>query len=216
MSDTHNIAPTVARTAEPRAARPNHEVMGTVVLCNGMDWRSSVVLLTLLIGGLGADASTGAQNGTPAAPRPVAEIQFSRLKPDAVLAVELEPGAVVDADGVWVAQRQSGAIVRIEAKTNALGKPMTLGKPLCASLLVAFDSIWAPSCQDGTVARIEVKGGNVTASMPLPVVQPSVSVAVAVGSVWALTDDKGVVSRVKQQVHRRGVCGRQTRWNRCR
>jgi streptogramin lyase len=181
--------------------------MGTVVLCNGMDWRSSAVLLALLIGVAAPDTSgfgalfteTGpatAQNSSPSSPRPIPEIPFSHLKPDAAIAVELEPGAAIDGDAVWVPQRQAGTVLRIDSKTNVAGTPVSVDKPLCASLLVALEALWAASCDAGRLYRVDVKSRNVTASAPLPVIPPSASLAASAGSVWALTDAKGVVSRL--------------------
>ena len=137
-----------------------------------------------------------AQNASSSVPRPVPEIQLSRVKPDATFAVAFESGAAMVEDAVWVAQKTPAAVLRIDAKTNAVGKPVPLGKPPCGALAAAFDSLWVPLCDGASIARVDTKSGNVTATMPLPVPRPEGGLAVSVGSLWVITDLKGVVSRI--------------------
>ena len=139
---------------------------------------------------------TYGQNTTPAAPRPAPELEFSRLKPDAIIPIELEPGTAVTPDALWIPQRQAKAIVRIDAKTNKPDAPIAVVAAPCASLSVAFETVWVPLCEGASIARVSTKHGNVSASMPLPVATPQGSIASAVGSVWVLTDTKGVLSRI--------------------
>ena len=148
------------------------------------------------------------QNASPVKPRPLADIQFARLKPDAVVAIGLEPGAVSSADDLWVPQRAASAIVRIDAKSNKVDAPITVPAPPCASLSMeparptsTNGSVWVPSCDGATLAQVSVKHGNVSASMPLPIATPSGSIATAVGSVWVLTNAKGVLSRIDPDAH---------------
>ena len=136
------------------------------------------------------------QNSTPVAPRPVAEIPFSRLTPDTVLPLELETGSVATPDSVWIPQRQSKAIVRVDPKTNKPDTPLDVPGAPCASLAVAFDTVWVPLCEGASIARVSTKDGNVSAAVPLPVATPEGSVASAVGSLWVLTEAKGVLSRI--------------------
>jgi streptogramin lyase len=142
------------------------------------------------------NAGPVAQNSTSSASRPIPELQFSQLKADAILALTLEPGTALAPDGLWVPQRQGSAVVRVDAKTNALEKPISVGSPPCASLAVAFESVWAPLCEVRRVARVAITSGNVSASAPMALVHPSSGFAVAVGSVWAPTDAKGVIVRI--------------------
>jgi streptogramin lyase len=138
------------------------------------------------------------QNSSAKAPRPPAEIPFERLKPDAVIAIDLEQGAVADADAIWVPQRAARAIVRIDAKSNRTDPPITVPTPPCASVAIGFDSVWVPTCEGegGGLVRVSVKHGNVSATMPLPVADPQGGIATTVGSVWMLTSAKGVLSRI--------------------
>jgi hypothetical protein len=123
-------------------------------------------------------------------------LPFSRLKPEAAIAVELTRGAVTTADAIWIPQPATGAVVRIGAKNTTPDKPIVLGKPACASLLQAFESLWVPLCESGTIVRVHQKHANVSASAPIRVAEPNGTIAVAAQSVWAITDPKGVVSRI--------------------
>jgi len=137
-----------------------------------------------------------AQNASPAAPRQPAPIEFARLKPDAVIPFQLEPGAAATADALWLPQRAGKTVVRVDAKSNEADAPVPVGHAPCASLTTLSGSLWVPLCEAGRVARVDLKAGNVSASAPLPVTTPSGSIAAAVGSVWLATEAKGVVSRV--------------------
>ena len=134
----------------------------------------------------------------PAAPvaRPPADIPLSRLTPDAVIPVALGSGSIESDDGVWVPNRAAGSVLRIDAKDNQTGAPVTLGTEPCASLTVAFDSVWVPLCGDGTIARLDPKGPKVTATLKTKVAAGDGRTASAVGSVWVVSDRKGVLSRI--------------------
>lgn len=185
-----------------------------------MDWRCVIAALVFLDGSTwltaalqpyGTDslsaseafAVAASQNVTPSSPRPVAEIPFSRLKPDATIALELERGSVSTDDALWIPQRKSKAIVRVDAKTNKPEAPVTVAGAPCASLAVSTetapsknDTVWVPLCESSAIARVSAAQGNVTASVPLPVVTPEGSIATAVGSVWVLSESKGVLTRI--------------------
>ena len=151
------------------------------------------VFLLLLISAFAAFADPQAPKG---APLPPAEIPFARLTADAVVAVDLEPGAIESADDVWVSNRAAGTIVRIDAKENKPGKPVVVGAGPCASLVVAFDSVWVPLCGDSTLARVDPKTSKITATLKTKLASGDGRIATGVGSIWAITDSKGVVSRI--------------------
>jgi len=152
-----------------------------------------VVFILLLTTALGA--SPGGQ-GTKGAPVPPAEIPFARLTADAGVAVALEPGSFEAADGIWIANRTAGTIVRIDAKENKAGTPVAVGADPCGSLIVAFDSVWVPLCGDGTIARVDPKTSKITATLKTKLASRDGRIATGVGSIWAITDSKGVVSRI--------------------
>src|SRR5688500_18253055 len=74
-------------------------------------------------------------------PLPPPDIPIARLTTDAVVTVDLQPGSTESEDGVWVANRSAGTIVRIDAKDNKAGSPVVVGAAPCGSLVVAFDSV---------------------------------------------------------------------------
>lgn len=143
-------------------------------------------------------AVSGAQNSSPSAltPRPPEDIALARLKADATVAVAFAPGSVDSADAVWVPNRAAGTVVRVDAKGNGVGTPIAVGAQPCASLVVAFDSVWAPLCGGGAIARADVKSAKEAVTLKIAVADGDGRIATAVGSVWAITDRKGVLSRI--------------------
>jgi YVTN family beta-propeller protein len=86
--------------------------------------------------------------------------------------------------------------VRIDAQDNTAGAPVAVGAQPCASLVEAFDSLWVPLCGDGVVARVDVKTVKATATIKTRVAAGDGRIATGVGSIWAITDRKGVLSRI--------------------
>jgi virginiamycin B lyase len=148
------------------------------------------VVLTL------APAISDAQVPPAKAPRPPVDIPLVGLKADATVALAFAPGAVESADAVWVLNRAAGTIVRIDAKDNTAGKPVAVGGEPCASLLVAFDSVWVPLCGSATMARVDVKTMKVGDPLKITVADGDGRIATGVGSIWAVTDRKGVLLRI--------------------
>lgn len=136
-----------------------------------------------------------AQAPKPASPPP-ADILFSKLTADAVVPISLDPGAVEAPDGVWTLNRAAGSITRIDATGNKPAPPIVVGTDACASLVVAFDSVWVPLCGDGTITRVDAKTPTVTATLKLKVAEGNGRIASGVGSVWAISDRKSVLSRI--------------------
>ena len=92
--------------------------------------------------------------------------------------------------------RTVGTLVRVDATDNTAGLPVVVGAEPCASLTVAFDSVWVPLCGDGTLARVDAKTLKVTATLKTKVASRDGRITTGVGSIWAITDLKGVVSRI--------------------
>ena len=155
-----------------------------------------VVFILLLGWPLPALAQSPSADASKPAPRPPADIPFARLTPDAIIPLALGPGAVESDDGVWLSDRQRGSIVRVDAKDNTAGAPIVIGVQPCASLAVAFDSIWVPMCGDRSLVRVEAKAPRVAATLATPVANGDGRIATGVGSIWVVTDRKGIVSRI--------------------
>ena len=124
------------------------------------------------------------------------QIPISTLKTDATLAIALAPGAAASDDAIWIPDRTAGTVVRIEAKDNRISAPIAVGATPCASLAVAFTSVWVPACGDRVIARISPSDLKVSAKAAIAVADPDGRIASGVGSIWAITDRKGVVSRI--------------------
>ena len=129
-------------------------------------------------------------------PPAVGQIPLSNLKTDATLAIALAPGAVASDDAIWIPDPTAGTVVRIEAKGNRISAPIAVGATPCASLAVAFTSVWVPACGDRIIARITPSDLKVSAKAGIAVADPDGRIAAGVGSIWVVTDRKGIVSRL--------------------
>ena len=156
----------------------------------------SILLFGVALGTLSSGVATGFQASPSASSHPPVDIPFAGLKADAVIAAPFGPGAVASTEAVWVPGRTAGTIVRIEAKDNTIGAPIAVGAQPCASLVDAFDSLWVPLCGDGVIARVDVKTLKSTATLKTRVAVGDGRIATGVGSIWAITDRKGVLSRI--------------------
>jgi virginiamycin B lyase len=162
------------------------------------------LLLAMALGWAGLDAVPAAQNASAAAatpPRLPTVIPFERLTPDAVVPVALHPGAAASDDAVWTLAPSAGGVIRIMAKDNTPGPPIAVGAGPCASLALAFDSVWVPLCGAQTIARLDVKTQAVSATIPIGVASAGGRIASSVGSLWALTDRRGVLTRFDPDRH---------------
>ena len=124
------------------------------------------------------------------------QIPISRLKPDATIPAVLVPGAVASEDAVWTADGKRGAVIRIDAKDNKAATPLPVGASLCGSLVAAFSSIWVPSCGDRSVVRVNPADRKVTARADIEVADAAGRIAAGIGSIWVVTDPKGIVTRI--------------------
>jgi virginiamycin B lyase len=132
----------------------------------------------------------------PAKPAPPVEIPITRLTADAVIPLAIGAGSVESDGAVWFLDRSAGSITRVDAKDNKPAPGIVIGNEGCASLVEAFDSVWAPMCGDGAIVRVDAKSPKVTATLKLKPAAADGRVATGVGSVWALTSSKGVLSRI--------------------
>jgi YVTN family beta-propeller protein len=163
-------------------------------------------------------ASVAAQDAgprpTPVPVPPTLRLPIASLVPDATVALGGDRQLVATSDGVWVTNRAAGTLTRIDAKTNAMGTPIAVGKAPCAAVVSAFQSIWTPLCGGPGLARVEVataaaaKAGpsgeaTGTATAPAPVVKVIATsinnagpVAQGTGSIWMITDAAGTLARI--------------------
>jgi len=127
---------------------------------------------------------------------PGGQIPISRLKADATLPIGLSPGSAASDDAVWIANGGAGTVVRVDARDNRVSAPIQVGARPCASLVAAFTSVWVPACGDRVVARINPVDSKVTGKADIEVGDAAGRIASGIGSIWVVTDRKGVVTRL--------------------
>jgi streptogramin lyase len=124
------------------------------------------------------------------------QIPISRLIAEATLPIQLAPGAVASDDAVWLRDSSTGTVIRVGAKDNKVSAPVSIGGKPCASLASAFASVWAPSCGDRTLVRINPADLKVTGKAVVEISEADGRIASGIGSIWVVTDRKGVVTRI--------------------
>jgi virginiamycin B lyase len=74
----------------------------------------------------------------------------------------------------------------------------------CGAMSVAFRSLWVANCSDSSVYRIDLKTAKLAAIIRTGLADPSgeLSLAAGAGSVWILTDPKGILSRIDPATNR--------------
>jgi virginiamycin B lyase len=123
-------------------------------------------------------------------------IPLTRLKPDAVVPVALTAGAGVSPTSIWIPDRAAGTVIAVNAKDNKPATPVAIGAQPCASVVAAFKSVWVPSCGDAKIVRISSDEAKMSGAVKVPVGEPAGSIAMAAGSIWVVSDRKGIVSRI--------------------
>ncbi len=110
------------------------------------------------------------------------------------------PGSVdfLAADGaaVWATNRG-----RVEKLVLGEAAPVaTVGVPTpCGAMTVAFGSLWVANCRDRSLYRIDLAASpRVVATIATGLADPrgELSVADGAGSIWVLSDQTGVLSRI--------------------
>lgn len=74
----------------------------------------------------------------------------------------------------------------------------------CGAMTVAFGSLWVANCKDSSVYRIDLRSMMVSAKIRTGLADPEgeLSLAAGAGSIWVLTDAKGVLSRIDPKTNR--------------
>ncbi len=124
------------------------------------------------------------------------QIPISQLTAEATLPIQLAPGAAASDDAVWLRDSRAGTVVRVGAKDNKVSPSVSIGGKPCGSLVSAFTSVWAPSCGDRTVVRINPADLKVTGKADVEVADADGRIASGLGSIWVVTDRKGIVTRI--------------------
>jgi streptogramin lyase len=137
----------------------------------------------------------------PVAPKPTpvpigVRLSITRITPDATISLPGAPADMAMDAGVWVANRTTREIVRIDPKTNAVVGTTPAGAAPCAGIAADFAGIWAPACSPQALVRVDAKTQQVAATVTTAVFDGASSVATGVGSVWLLAEARGTLLRL--------------------
>lgn len=132
---------------------------------------------------------------TPAGPPPI-RLPLARVTPDATIEAGGERHFAVTPEGVWVTNRAGGTVSRIDAKSNATGAPVVVGKEPCHGAVVAFASLWAPLCGSPGVARVDIAGKEPTVVVISKGIKRGGPLTSGTGSIWMIADPAGVLVRI--------------------
>ena len=135
--------------------------------------------------------------GVPAARRAMAD-----LHPAATFHAQGMPDwMAVTPDSVWVTSSRANLVTQLDAKTNQVGRTITVAKP-CSGLLFAYGSLWIPSCGDHTLVRADPATGSILARVPAGPADSEGGVTAGAGSIWLVTDQKGTLARIDATTNR--------------
>lgn len=156
---------------------------------------------------------SGQSNPTPASPAeakparrerpkktgvttPGVQIPMERLKPEAEFVVGGAPDWIAIDEIVYVSNKPSNAINRLNVKTGKTEEAFGgLNKP-CSGLAFAFGSLWVPNCGDQTLVRLDIKTGKPTATLKTGVANSEGGIAASPDSIWMLTDANSTLARI--------------------
>ena len=146
------------------------------------------LLAMILMAGAAAMAGTGASTKAAAPPAPLANGDSVLTGPG------LADFLAVDGENVWITNKGRVELWSRQAKLAEV--PMA--KP-CGGMTVAFGSLWVADCQHRRVNRIDTGMSSMVAVIPTgltTVTGGELNVVAGAGSVWAPSDDAGVIARI--------------------
>jgi virginiamycin B lyase len=131
---------------------------------------------------------------------PGVQIPIASLKPEAQ--IDSAPVWIGVADVLLVPNAATGALDKLDPKTNKLDKPVpSVSKP-CGGTITAFNSLWVASCGDQSVLRIDPKKWETTAKIPSGAAATHQSIAASSDSIWVFTDNLTTLSRIDPDINR--------------
>lgn len=142
-----------------------------------------------------AAQSKPAAEETPAPAAPI-RLPLTKLTPEASIAVKGEKTFVSGPDAMWILNRTTAELLKVDAKTNAIASTMKLESTPCASALIAFGSLWIGDCKTPAIVRIDPAASKVAAKIAVPASGAVGAFATAVGSVWTIIDRRGTLVRI--------------------
>ena len=108
---------------------------------------------------------------------------------------------VADGDSVWATNE--GRVEKLQYDHTGPIATVLVPNP-CGAMEIGFGALWVANCKDSSLFRIDLKTTRVTAVIPTKLADPygELSIAVGAGSVWLLTDESGILSRIDPQSNR--------------
>jgi YVTN family beta-propeller protein len=107
----------------------------------------------------------------------------------------------VDFGSVWVACKELGRLMRLDAATLRTTKVFTLGRSGLIAVAAGLGSVWALDETSGTLDRIDPAANAVTARIALGGGKPY-NVWVGAGAVWVCDDGSGEIVRIDPATNR--------------
>jgi len=106
-------------------------------------------------------------------------------------------------DGRAVWSTNEGRVEKLTHDSSSAVAVVKVPAP-CGAMTVAFGSLWVASCHDSSVYRINLQSLMVSAKIRTGLADPEgeLSLAAGAGSIWVLTDAKGVLSRIDPKTDR--------------
>lgn len=136
---------------------------------------------------------------TPAPPaRPPIELALTSLKQDATIEIGGDRQMALAGSAIWVSDRRTGSLHRIDPKTNTAGKPVPLnpaGAKSCQPVLAAFKSLWVALCGSPGLFRFDEMAEKPPVAVSVEV-RTAGPIATGAGSIWMITDTAGALARI--------------------
>jgi streptogramin lyase len=128
---------------------------------------------------------------------PGIRIPMADLKAEAEIAIDAPVETFyVAADAAFLAGKTKSEILPIDLKANKAEAAIGGFNRPCATVVSAFGSVWVPNCGEAKIHRLAAKTKKITASVEVPVMSATHSVAATSDSVWVLSDDKTTLTRL--------------------
>ncbi|MBS1828403.1 MAG: hypothetical protein JST93_24060 [Acidobacteria bacterium] len=125
---------------------------------------------------------------------PGVQIPIAKLKPEAEIAVAGATAIMGIPEAVWVST--PAGVIPIDAKANKAGERIAAVKMPCAGLATGFESTWVPDCGEKSIVRLQAKTNESKAAIGGGAAGALQGIAATEDSIWALTDEKGTLSRL--------------------
>jgi virginiamycin B lyase len=169
------------------------------LMCGALDayLEAKVRLITALAVGLVGSVSTVVESSSAQdASTPISHRALATL---------VIPGyadfLATDGNAVWTTNE--GRVDKLRHDRSSPVASVAIPEP-CGAMTVAFQALWVASCRDSSVYRVDLRTNKIAAVIRTGLADPSgeLSLANGAGSVWVLTDQRGVLSRIDPQTNR--------------